>query len=136
AREAAKHAAEEAADAARYERYWTNVAEKPGSLSNPNARAWYLSQEERIPSLLDKTQPLESQARQAFELRNSLRTRARELMSDRDYAAFLERTEPNATWDQIVAKYSSQYSGDELWTKIIESSQRSRQSVNKGIGIK
>jgi hypothetical protein len=37
-----------------------------GTLSNADARKWYLQQEASIPSLLDTSQPLSAQARQAF----------------------------------------------------------------------
>ena len=123
-------------EAARYERHWDNLASAPGTLSSRSARAWYLSQEERIPNLIDRTQPLDMQARQAFEMRNDIRTQARDLMADRDRADFLGRTEPNMTWNQIVERYTSQgYTGDALWNRILGSSQRSRQSVNRSLGV-
>jgi len=128
-------AADGAADLVRYEKYWNDLATKPGTLSDRTARAFYLSEEARIPSLLDRSLPLEGQARQAFEMRNGLRTQARDLMADRQMADFLNRTEPNMTWNQVVDKYSGKYSGDELWYKIIGSSQKSRASVNQQLGF-
>jgi hypothetical protein len=122
-------------DAARYERYWANLATKPGTLSNRSARAFYLSEEAQIPSLLNRSLPLEGQARQAFEMRNALRTQSRDLMSDRRLAESLGRTDPNMTWNQVVDKYSSRYSGDALWNKIIGSSQKSRPSVDQSLGF-
>ncbi len=122
-------------DTARYEKYWANLATKSGSLSNRSARAFYLSEEARIPSLLDSSLPLEGQARQAFEMRNSLRTQSRDLMSDRRLAESLSRTDPNMTWNQVVGKYSNRYSGDALWNKTIGSSQSSRTSVNQSLGF-
>jgi len=47
-----------------------------------------------------------------------------------------ERGDFNSIWDQVVEKYSNKgFSGDNLWKEIIESSLRSRQSVNKSLGI-
>ncbi len=123
------------ADGARYDAYWADLTTKSGTLSTPSARAFYLSEEARIPSLIDRSLPLESQAQQAFEMRNALRTQSRDLMADRGLAESLNRTDPNMTWSQIVDKYSSRYSGDELWNKIIESSTKSRQSVNQALGF-
>ena len=105
------------------------------SLSNTAARQWYLDQEAQIPSLIDTTTSLQDQAYQAFNLRNSFRTATRNAMIDQETAAQLNVTNPNLTWDQVVQKYSSTYSGDELWTQIIGASQRSRASVNQSFGV-
>jgi filamentous hemagglutinin len=83
-----------------------------------------------IPNLLDTSKSLEYQAKQAFEIRNDLRTRARELMADQKAADYLRRNEPNLTWDELVTIKSMKYSGDDLWNSIINSSQKSRESVN------
>ncbi|MEO8155564.1 MAG: hypothetical protein ABI605_21055 [Rhizobacter sp.] len=110
---------------------------KPGSLSNKEAREWYLKQEAEIPSKIDKSQPLEGQAKQAFELRNEARTGARESMSDRELAAKLNLEEPNMTREQTQQKYGARgYKGDDLWNAIIDGSQKSRASVNSSLGIK
>ena len=77
---------------------------EPGTLSNIDARKWYLVQEAKIPDLIDDSLPLEQQARQLFELRNQYRTQARELMSDRQLAESLYVTDPNLTWEQIIQK--------------------------------
>lgn len=41
---------------------------EPGTLSNVDARKWYLEQEAKIPNLIDDSIPLEQQVRHAFEL--------------------------------------------------------------------
>jgi filamentous hemagglutinin len=71
-------------------------------------------------------------------LRNTLRTKARDLMSDRKLAKELMQNEKNMTWDQVVEKYSEggKVTGDELYKKIIEGSQKSRASVNESLGVK
>ena len=107
-----------------------------GSLDNVEARKWYLEQERKIPEQIDRSLPLEEQAKQAFDLRNQYRTRARELMSDRVLAEQLEKLEPNLTWEQIMQKQMDKgLSGDDIYQAIIESSQRSRKSVNKELGL-
>ena len=78
---------------------------KPGTLSNVEARKWYLEQETKIYDLIDHNLPLEQQARLAFDLRNQYRTQARELMADRKLAESLYKTDPNLTWEQIIQNY-------------------------------
>ena len=110
---------------------------KPGTLSNVDARKWYLESEAKIPSMIDKNLPLEQQAKQAFDLRNQFRAQARELMSDRELAESLYKTDPNLTWEQAVQKQVNKgLSGDDIYKAIIESSQRSRTSVNESLGLK
>jgi filamentous hemagglutinin len=122
-------------EAARYQRYWEDIA-KPGSLSNRSAREWYLSKEADIPRLVDSSLPLEQQAKQAFGMRNALRTTSRNLMEDRKRATWLEKNEPNMKWEQVVSLHSSRgHTGDDLWRAIITSSQKSRASVNADLGL-
>ena len=105
-------------------------------MSNVEARKWYLEQEAKIPDMIDKSLPLEEQAKQAFNLRNQFRTQARELMADRATAESLYKTDPNLTWEEIVRKQSAKgLEGDDIYKAIIESSQRSRKSVNKSLGL-
>ncbi|MCC6189677.1 MAG: hypothetical protein IT318_11630 [Anaerolineales bacterium] len=109
---------------------------KPGTLDNKAAREWYLAMEKSIKGAIDPNLSLEQQARLAFDLRNQIRTWARELMADRDEAARLMREEANLSWDQIIARAQAKgFSGDDIWRYIIEASQRSRESVNKLMGL-
>ncbi len=109
---------------------------KKGSLSDLEARKWYLSQEAKIKDMIDTSLSLEEQAKQAFNLRNQFRTQARELMANRNAAEELMKTNPNLTWNDVIQKYTNKgYSGDELYKEIIEASTRSRQSVNKSLGL-
>jgi len=118
-----------------YAKWWDDLAQ-PKSLTDREARAWYLSKEAEIPTRINSSASLEEQAKQAFDMRNDLRSTARELMSNRTLADSLSKTDPNRTWSEIVNKYSGQgLSGDELWSKIIEKSQSSRASVNNGLGM-
>ncbi|MEW6342934.1 MAG: PAAR domain-containing protein [Pseudomonadota bacterium] len=108
---------------------------KAASLSNLEVRQWYLENEAKIPSLLDPEASLQEQANQAWGLRNSFRSAARDAMIDQDAADELRATRPNLTWDETVAKYSGDYSGDDLWQQIINASQRSNKQVNQSLGI-
>ena len=107
------------------------------SLSNVEARKWYLEQEAKIPGMIDSSLSLEEQAKQAFNLRNKFRTEARELMADRATAKSLYKTDPNWSWEKIVQKQVEKgLSGDDIYKEIIASSQRSRDAVNKSLGVK
>ena len=106
------------------------------SLSNLDARKWYLRQETTIPGRIDKNLSLEDQAKQAFEWRNRIRTRARELMMDRKTAEGLNITDPNQTWEQMVQKKMDRgLSGDAIYQAILESSTHSRPEVNRAFGL-
>ena len=80
---------------------------------------------------------IKSKEKQAFNLRNQYRAQARELMSDRQKANFLYKNEPNLKWEEIVKIQEKKgLKGDEIYKEIIESSQRSRTSVNEKLGVK
>ncbi|MEE5145058.1 hypothetical protein V2J91_03000 [Pseudomonas alliivorans] len=118
-----------------YAKWWDDLAQ-PKNLTDREARAWYLSKEAEIPARINSSASLEEQAKQAFSMRDDLRSMARELISNRTLADSLSKTDPNKTWSEIVNKYSSQgLSGDKLWAKSIEKSQSSRSSVNDGMGV-
>ncbi|WP_238559238.1 hypothetical protein [Marinimicrobium sp. LS-A18] len=51
-------------------------------------------------------------------------------MADQETADYLRMNEPNLTWDELVTIKSMKYLGDDLWNSIINSSQKSRESVN------
>ncbi|MEO7311691.1 MAG: RHS repeat-associated core domain-containing protein [Chitinophagaceae bacterium] len=98
-------------------------------LSDLEARKWCLAQESKFASWVDQSASLETQAKQAFSLRNLIRTTARELMKDRAKAEGFYKTDPNMTWDEVFKKYNGNYK------EIIKASTRSRQSVNKNLGL-
>ncbi|WP_459477392.1 hypothetical protein [Clostridium saccharoperbutylacetonicum] len=101
------------------------------SLSIYQTRIWYKWQESLIGSKLDYSKALEEVARDAFEMRNTIRTQARESMLDQDWAEFLMQNEKNITFEQLVKRNMDKgLSGDALWNKIIQSSMSSRDSVN------
>lgn len=105
-------------------------------MSNVKTRKWYLEQEAKIPDMIDKSLSLEEQAKQAFNLRNKFRTQARELMADRKLAESLYKTDPNRTWEQMIQRQLDKgLTGDDIYKEIITSSQRSRKSVNKSLGL-
>ncbi|WP_378955391.1 hypothetical protein [Pelosinus sp. sgz500959] len=106
------------------------------SLDNLQTRQWYIGKEKSIPDTIDTTLSIKEQAWQAFELRNAIRNRARDLMSDLEATAGLRVSDPNRTWEQIIARQLEKgFIGEEIWLSIISTSQKSRSSVNKSLGL-
>lgn len=121
----------------RAEKYRLPERPEKASLSTYQTRIWYRWQENRIRERLDYSKPLEDVARQAFEMRNEIRTTAREAMADTVWAEYLREKEKNKTWEGVVEyKKSNKLSGDALWQSIIESSMRSRDKVNRLFALK
>ena len=57
-------------------------------------------------------------------------------MLDQQLAESLLWTDPNLTWDQIIQKQIAKgLSGDDIYREILESSQRSRTSINQSLGL-
>ena len=57
-------------------------------------------------------------------------------MADRIKAESLYITDPNRTWEQIIQRQIDKgLSGDDIYREIINSSQRSRKSVNNLLGL-
>jgi hypothetical protein len=103
-----------------------------GSMSNYNARVWYSWQKSLIKSKLDLAKPLEQQAMQACEMRNTIRRMARDAMQDQKLAKVLDAKELMKTFDQMVAeKTAAGFSGDALWNEIINSSMKGRGLVDE-----
>jgi hypothetical protein len=102
------------------------------SLSNYQTRIWYHYKKSNIPSLLNNNTTLESKALQAFNLRNQYRTQARNFMSDRSLADFLEANEQNLVWSNYVnyLQSSKGLSGDAAWNYIINSATTGRDGVD------
>lgn len=111
-----------------------------GTLSDEETRTVYLHGELRMrqlnEELIRRGVSAEKRAHIMFEQRNKLRSWARQLMSDRQLAEYLNANERNLTFEDLVAKNQARgLSGDALYDAIVESSTRSRPSVNNSLGI-
>ena len=121
------------------------IAEKPfheiramsGKLSDRAARKWYLAQDAAIAAKIDRGQSIETQARQAFELRNQNRTHARDLMRDQKKRAELDQTDPNKSFEELISHKMSDkgLSRDEAIEDILRTAAKTRSSVNKDLGL-
>ncbi len=106
------------------------------SLSSYQTRIWYKWQESLIESRLDYSKPLKEVAQQAFDMRNSIRTQARNAMNNTAWAQHLFNSQKNVTFEQLVKKYTKQgYVGAQLWQKIIAASMRSRSKIDMLFGL-
>ena len=85
-------------------RDFDDIISLQGTLTNRDGREWYITHDATIPDLIDRTAPIEEQARQACELRNKFRTQARDLMPDQDERRRLDSDEPNLNFEELIAK--------------------------------
>ncbi|MCP3812082.1 hypothetical protein NLX62_07065, partial [Mycobacteriaceae bacterium Msp059] len=102
-----------------------------GTLSEGQAIAAFSEGEARMRDLDDRLihdgVSAEERARQLSELRNSLRTWAYDLMSNREAAEFLSRSTVNPTFEHLVAGNAERgLTGDAIFEAIIDSSTHSR----------
>jgi|GEM_PF-3563996 len=102
---------------------------------NVAIREGYLDALKSIPGKIDTTLPLREQAMQAFNLRNAAKIDARAAMADG--GALLNKTDPIPTIQDVVrrAYQDKGLVGDDMWRSILESSTRSRTSVNQALGV-
>ncbi len=106
-------------------------------LDNREVRQWYIYHDKQIPDMIDKTQPLEMQARQACKLRNLHRMQARELMRDQKARRRLDETDPNRSFEDLVADKMKRkgLTQKQAYEDILKTSAKTRKSVNKSLGL-
>ncbi|MGL6234816.1 MAG: hypothetical protein ACRC20_05680 [Segniliparus sp.] len=110
------------------------------SLDDTETRTVYLRGEGQVAALNEQWKQeglsAEERARRTFDLRNSLRTYCRDLMVDQAARAKLDEGSPNMTWEQMMQKEAAKgNTGDNAYEQIAQSAARSRDSVNKSLGI-
>lgn len=100
-------------------------------LDNKTVRSVYKSCVNSIKNSIDKNLPLEQQARQAFDLRNTYRSRARDLMEDTKIRKQLDVKRPNKTFDELLKDKMKRkkLTREEALRDIIETSSK----TNKGV---
>lgn len=113
-----------------------NAKKINGMFNNKVVRAWYLAHDKKIPELIDSTLSIDQQAKQAFELRNTYKVNARDLMLDQKERKQLDIKEPIKAFEELVQhKKDKGLKGDEIYKDIISSSAKTRKSVNKKYGL-
>jgi len=108
-----------------------------GQLSDAQVRKWYVTQDARIPELVDKSSTIEEQARQASEFRYRLKEQARDLMADQEARKRLDTEKPNLSFEQLVAGKMNRkgMSREEAIADILKTSTKTNQDVNKRFGV-
>lgn len=108
-----------------------------GKLSDVEVRKWYLSQDKRIPEQIDKSLPIEEQARQACNLRNKYRTQARDLMKNQEKRKQLDISDPNMSFEELIDKKMKQknLTREKAIEDILKTSTKTRKSVNTALGL-
>ena len=114
-----------------------DIIKNKEKLSNADVRKWYLECDKRIPDMINTDLSIEAQARQAFELRNSFRTIARDMMQDVKARAELDISDPNRTFEELVHSKMSRkgLSREEAIKDILVTATKTRASVNKKFGL-
>lgn len=106
-------------------------------LGNTEVRQWYVDKASRIADGIDKSLPMEEQARQAFEARNRLRTEAREMMADEDAKEFLDTKKPNKSFEELIKSKMKRkgMSREEAIQDVYDTATKTNANVNKKFGI-
>lgn len=110
---------------------------KDKRVSNLAAREWYIEHVSRIPEQIDRTKSIEEQARQGQELRNVVRTQARDLMKDQELRRKIDLTDPNISFEQQVKKkiFEKGLSYDEAVIDILKTVTKTNKVVNRNLGL-
>ena len=108
-----------------------------GKLGDKETRVWYKSHDEKLPDLIDRTKPLEEQAKQACKLRNENRTNARNLMADQEKRRELDESQPNKTFEELIDSKMKRknMTYEEALEDIVKTSTKTNKEVNKSLGL-
>ncbi|MCD7730274.1 MAG: phage minor capsid protein [Oscillospiraceae bacterium] len=100
-------------------------------------RKKYIEQNKQISKQIDTSQPLEAQARKACELRNANKQAARDAMENQELRKALDISDPIRSFDDIVEDKMKRkgLTREEAFSDIIETSSKTRTSVNKKLGL-
>lgn len=104
---------------------------------NKSVREWYVEQVLKIPEFIDRTLPIEEQARQAFEARSKIRTEARKMMADEETRKNLDEKHPNKTFEELVASKMKRkgMTREEAILDILKTATKTNHDVNKELGV-
>ena len=80
---------------------------------------------------------VEQQAREACKLRNQNRTWARELMEDQGLRRKLDETDPNKTFEELLASkmVEKKLTREQAVEDILKTATKTRKEVNKKYGL-
>ena len=106
-------------------------------LSDLETRKWYKWHDENIPNLIDKTQSIEDQAKQAHDLRNTYRTQARDLMKNQEERKQLDIEHPNKSFENLIADKMDRkkMTREEAIKDTLKTATKTNKKVNKSLGL-
>ena len=118
-------------------RDYNDIIHMKGKMSDRDARLWYVAHDKNIPDLIDRTKPIEDQARQACDLRNQYRYQARELMADQEKRKKLDVTDPIKSFDELMQHKMEDkgLSYEKALEDIVKTATKTRKSVNDELGV-
>ncbi|RJO78276.1 phage head morphogenesis protein [Nocardia panacis] len=112
------------------------------SLTDEEARNWYVEAEKRIAALKDTilndpNLTMDEKARMVFEMRNEVRSKARDLMANRTGAAALNQSDPNWEYEDLIRDKMNRkgLTREQAVQDLFDSSTKSRTSVNQSLGV-
>lgn len=120
-----------------YSQDFDDIIDMKGKMSDYNVRKWYLAHDKKIPDFIDKSLPIEEQAKQACALRNKFRTQARDLMADQKLRKELDISDPNKSFEELLTDKMQRknLSRDEAIADILKTAVKTRKSVNQKLGL-
>lgn len=106
-------------------------------LSNREVREQYIDMVSKIKDSIDDSLPIEEKARHAFEARNRMRTKAREMMADEETRKMLDKEKPNLSFEELIKSKIKRkgMTREESIQDIYETATKTNGSVNKELGI-
>ena len=105
---------------------------------NVDVRRWYIEAVAKIPEMVDMRGSEEQRARQAFNLRNKIRTTAREMMEDQELRAELDSKRPNKTFEELVESKMRRkgMTREEAIRDIFITATKTNENVNNELGLR
>lgn len=123
----------------KYEKVLTNTDNSSIMLleNNKEVRKQYLEEVSKIKSNIDKSLPIEEQARQAFNARNAARDKARQQMKDKETLKRLQEEHPNKTFEELVKDKMKRkgMTREEAIQDVYDTATKTNKNVNKELGI-
>ena len=108
-----------------------------GMRSNQEVREWYVTAASRIRDAIPANLPMDQRARMAFDMRNELRTYARDHMADTGTRGRLDAQHPNLDFDAFVRKKmgGKKLTYEEALADIFATATKTNEDVNALFGI-
>lgn len=116
---------------------FNDIIDLKGKLPDSEVRKWYREHDKNIPNLIDKSLPIEQQARQACELRNRYRTQARDLMDNQELRKQLDITDPNKSFEELLIDKMERkgLNRNQAIEDILNTATKTRKSIDKKYGL-